>query len=73
MISSAIFQIEGQATLKGDEVLLRQAFINLIQNAAEAMPQGGTLTIKESASIGSGGDFLDLSLSEYRSCIFRKT
>jgi signal transduction histidine kinase len=57
-------QIEGQAIIKGDEVLLRQAFINLIQNAAEAMPQGGTLTIKASASKGSGGDFLDLSFSD---------
>ncbi len=57
-------QIEGRAIIKGDEVLLRQAFINLIQNAAEAMPQGGTLTIKASASKGPGDDFLDLSLSD---------
>jgi PAS domain S-box-containing protein len=28
-----------------DEVLMRQAFTNLIQNAVEAMPDGGTLTI----------------------------
>jgi PAS domain S-box-containing protein len=32
-------------TLKGDEVLLRQAFYNLIRNAVEAMPDGGILTI----------------------------
>ena len=57
-------QIGGQAIIKGDEVLLRQAFINLIQNAAEAMPQGGTLTIKASASKGPGGDFLDLNFSD---------
>lgn len=29
-----------------DEVLMRQAFSNLIQNAVEAMPQGGTLSIQ---------------------------
>ncbi len=29
-----------------DEVLMRQAFTNLIQNAVEAMPDGGTLTIE---------------------------
>lgn len=28
-----------------DEVLMRQAFTNLIQNAVDAMPDGGTLTI----------------------------
>lgn len=32
-------------TLKSDEVLLRQAFYNLIRNAVEAMPDGGILTI----------------------------
>ncbi|OGW36591.1 MAG: hypothetical protein A2010_03195 [Nitrospirae bacterium GWD2_57_9] len=29
-----------------DEVLMRQAFTNLLQNALEAMPDGGTLTIE---------------------------
>lgn len=33
-------------TASVDEVLMRQAFTNLIQNAVEAMPEGGTLTIK---------------------------
>jgi PAS domain S-box-containing protein len=33
-------------TFKGDAVLLRQAFTNLIGNALEAMPEGGKLTIK---------------------------
>lgn len=38
--------IDGRPTIKGDEVFLRQAFINIIQNAVEAMPQGGALTIE---------------------------
>jgi signal transduction histidine kinase len=29
-----------------DEVLMRQAFSNILQNAVEAMPDGGTLTIE---------------------------
>ena len=29
-----------------DEVLMRQALTNLVQNAVEAMPEGGTLTIR---------------------------
>ncbi|NOZ24793.1 MAG: PAS domain-containing protein [Nitrospirae bacterium] len=32
-------------TIRSDEVLLRQAFYNLVRNAAEAMPDGGILTI----------------------------
>ncbi|MEW6418092.1 MAG: ATP-binding protein [Nitrospirota bacterium] len=60
--------------IKGDEVLLRQAFTNLIQNAVEAMPQGGKLAIEASAltgttstgstSTGSVGDFLDILISD---------
>jgi len=38
--------IEQLPVIKGDEILLRQAFTNLIQNAVEAMPAGGDLTIK---------------------------
>jgi len=51
--------IEGLPVIKGDEVFLRQAFTNLIQNAAEAMPQGGELAIKASIK-----DFLEISISD---------
>lgn len=51
--------IEGMPIIKGDEVLLRQAFTNLIQNAVEAMPAGGDLTIRFAT-----GDFLEVSLSD---------
>ncbi len=52
--------IKGLPIIKGDEVFLRQAFTNLIQNAVEAMPQGGELVIKAS----SKGDFLDVVISD---------
>lgn len=52
--------INGLPVIKGDEVFLRQAFTNLIQNAVEAMPQGGKLTINAS----SKGDFLDVAISD---------
>jgi PAS domain S-box-containing protein len=35
----------GLPAVTGDEELLRQAFINIIQNAGQAMPGGGTATI----------------------------
>ena len=56
--------INGLPIIKGDGVLLRQAFTNLIQNAFEAMPQGGKLAIKASTSTGTTGDFLDVSISD---------
>ncbi|MGD1074596.1 MAG: ATP-binding protein [Thermodesulfovibrionales bacterium] len=36
-------EIAGIPAVYGDEILLRQAFTNLIQNAVEAMPHGGDL------------------------------
>jgi len=38
------------AELSLDEVLMRQAFLNLFQNAIEAMPEGGTLVIEAQAN-----------------------
>jgi signal transduction histidine kinase len=43
-----------------DEVLMRQALTNLIQNAVEAMPEGGTLTI---LGIGAGRE-LSLAITD---------
>lgn len=39
------FQMD-RATVSIDEGLMKQAFCNIIQNAVEAMPDGGTLTIE---------------------------
>lgn len=50
--------------IKGDEVLLRQAFINLIQNSVEAMPQGGKLMIKTSVITEPAGEFLDITIAD---------
>lgn len=49
---------------KGDEVLMRQAFINIIQNAAEAMPQGGKLIIKASPLPVSSENFFDILITD---------
>lgn len=39
----------GDIRVPADEVLMRQAFTNLFQNAFDAMPQGGTLYVKAEA------------------------
>jgi signal transduction histidine kinase len=49
--------------IKGDEVLLRQAFINLIQNAVEAMAQGGKLMI-QAAHAGTEPDCIEIIISD---------
>ena len=56
--------IERLPLLKGDEVLLRQAFTNLIQNAVEAMPAGGELSIKAFTSISSEGNFIEMVMAD---------
>jgi signal transduction histidine kinase len=40
---------------------MRQAFINLIQNSLEAMPQGGKLTITASSA---SSEFLDITVAD---------
>ena len=41
-----------EMTISVDEVLMRQALTNLIQNAVEAMSEGGTLTVEAHAGKG---------------------
>jgi len=50
--------------IKGDEVLLRQAFTNLVQNSAEAMQAGGELAISASVQKAADGGFLDILISD---------
>ena len=51
--------IDGLPAIKGDEVLLRQAFTNLVQNAIESMPKGGELSVRSSL-----GEFIEVSISD---------
>lgn len=52
--------LDGLPPVSGDEILLRQAFNNIIQNAVEAMPQGGELRIVYRII----PDFIELSISD---------
>lgn len=51
---------EGIPPVTGDEILLRQAFTNLIQNAVDAMPQGGDMAL----GFTRAGDVLEISVSD---------
>jgi PAS domain S-box-containing protein len=42
-------------TLYADRQKLRQVFLNLLTNASDAMPEGGTLTLRTAASTLEGG------------------
>jgi PAS domain S-box-containing protein len=44
---------DGPVTVRADQVLLRQAFTNLLQNAVEATAQGGEVSVRISAAGGS--------------------
>lgn len=51
---------EAVPSVQADEVLLRQALINLLQNALEAMPEGGALR----AVVRSGPDSVVMAVSD---------
>jgi PAS domain S-box-containing protein len=52
------------SSIRGDEVLLTQTFLNLIQNAVDSMPQGGILAITASSRTESPRDLVDISISD---------
>lgn len=46
----------------GDAELLRQAFLNVVQNACQAMPGGGT--VRMTTRVERGGEFLTVSVAD---------
>ncbi len=46
----------GPSRVMGDETLLKQAFLNIMLNAVEAMPAGGDLAISTRLSSGEGSE-----------------
>jgi two-component system sensor histidine kinase AtoS len=53
------FKRNTNCTIRGDEVMIRQAIANLLQNAVQAMPDGGSLDVTVVA-----GDYLGIMFSD---------
>lgn len=49
-------------SVRGDAELLRRAFVNILVNAGEAMPEGGTLTV--SSEPDEGGSFARVTVAD---------
>jgi len=54
------FDAEKIPPIQGDEILLRQAFTNLVQNAVDSMPEGGDLQF----GFSTEPDSLEISISD---------
>jgi signal transduction histidine kinase len=51
-----VWELEGPDHLYGDSELLRHALVNVLENAIQAMPDGGTLTVGTRAAILEEGE-----------------
>lgn len=49
-------------TVRGDHKSLQQVFLNLFLNAAQAMPEGGTLSVR--ASMSADGEWMKIAVSD---------
>ncbi|MBX3247909.1 MAG: hypothetical protein KF901_12080 [Myxococcales bacterium] len=59
-----VYELEGPASVYGDPELLRHALVNVIENALQAMPGGGTLTVRSEAGDLGGRPAVSLVFSD---------
>ncbi|MCG2814297.1 MAG: ATP-binding protein [Thermodesulfovibrionales bacterium] len=60
IIGEVLLDIDKSVFISGDEILLRQAFTNLIQNAADAMKDGGKLSF----GYAKTGGYAEITVSD---------
>jgi signal transduction histidine kinase len=58
------WHLDGPETVHGDPELLRHALVNVVENALQAMPSGGTLTVRSEAADLDGKSALALSFAD---------
>ena len=58
------WHLDGPETVHGDPELLRHALVNVVENALQAMPSGGTLTVRSEAAELDGKAAVALSFAD---------
>ena len=58
------WHLDGPETVHGDPELLRHALVNVVENALQAMPSGGTLTVRSEAADLDGKSAVALSFAD---------